>query len=227
MVISYDFGHGSGQDRGANGIVNEEVEIRKYGLVVVNELIRQGHKLIDCTPSGNMTLNESLYYRVNKANSSGSQLHICFHANAFQSTNNAMGSEIEVASDNGAKYGESILKELVKLGFINRGVKRPQLYVTGHTSMTAILIEPFFVDSVADVKLYNPNTLGIAIAKGIVNIIGGNVVINATPQINYVLETQKLLNKLNIRDANGNKLVEDNIIGANTKYALNKLISKI
>ena len=173
MVISFDYGHGTGQDRGANGIVNEEKEIRKYAPIVINELMRKGHKLIDCTPkTPNMGLSESLVYRVNKANTSGSQLHICFHINAFNKL--AHGAEIEVASDTGEKYAQSILKEIIKLGFTNRGVKRPSLYVTKHTNMPCVLIEPFFCDSPIDCKLYNPNTLGSAIAKGIVNIVGGN-----------------------------------------------------
>jgi len=170
MKISYDFGHGTGQDRGAEGIVNEENEIRKYGPIAVNELMRQGHTLINCTPTNaSMGLNESLAYRTTKANANGSQLHICFHVNAFNGS--AHGSEIEVASDSGQKYADSILKEIVKLGFTNRGVKRPNLYVTKNTNMPCVLIEPFFCDSAIDVKLYNPNTLGLAIAKGITNII--------------------------------------------------------
>jgi len=85
MKISYDYGHSEGgQDSSANGIVYEYAEIRKYGAVVVNELLRQGHELINCTPAnGPQTLMESLDYRVSKANASGSQLHLCFHANAF------------------------------------------------------------------------------------------------------------------------------------------------
>ena len=230
MIISYDYGHGTGNDRGASGKVIEDVEIRKYGPVCVNELMRRGHTLINCTPSGNMTLQQSLSYRVDKANSSGSQLHLCFHVNAFKTTKDAMGAECEVASDTGAKYGESILKEIVKLGFINRGVKRPQLYVTGHTKAVAILIEPFFCDSAADVKLYNPNTLGLAIAKGITNIIGGNAVdapIITTEAPGLVLATQMFLNSQGIKGANGLKLTEDGFTGKNTQYALNTLITKI
>ena len=174
MIISYDYGHmEQGQDGSASGIVYEYAEVRKYGAVVVNELMRQGHELINCTPSnGPMTLGDSLYYRVNKANTSGSQLHLCFHINAFNGQ--AHGAEVEVASDNSANYGQSILNEIVKLGFTNRGVNRPNLYVTKNTNMPCVLIEPFFCDNQADVNLYNCNTLGLAIAKGVVNIIGGN-----------------------------------------------------
>lgn len=224
MKISYDYGHlEGGQDTSANGIVYEYAEIRKYGPVVVNELMRQGHTLIDCTPPNNMTLNESLAYRVNKANASGSELHLCFHVNAFNGQGH--GAECEVASDNGQKYGESILKEICKLGFSNRGVKRPSLYITKNTNMVAVLIEPFFCDNASDVALYNPNTLGKAIAQGVINIIGGNA-----PQINIeridnmsILEFQKFFNTFNIPGYA--KLVEDGIDGRMTQGARAKLKS--
>ena len=198
MLISYDFGHGIGNDRGANGVINEETAIRQYGPVCINELLRQGHTLINCTPTTSMTLQESLSYRVNKANTSGSKLHICFHINAFNGQ--AHGAEIEVASDSGEKYGQSVLNEICKLGFANRGIKRPSLYITRNTNMPAILIEPFFCDNVEDIKLYNPNSLGLAIAKGIINIIGGQIkpVINIVGRLETMntLDLQRFLNKI-------------------------------
>lgn len=173
MIITFDRGHMVGQDRGAIGIISEETIINQYVPVMVNELIRQGHTLIDCTPTDvNATLNDSLAYRVNKANASGSQLHICCHANAFNGS--AHGSEVEVASDSGEKYGRSILNEIVKLGFTDRGVNRPNLYVTKNTDMPCVLIEPLFCDSSVDIALFNYNALGLAIATGIINIIGGH-----------------------------------------------------
>jgi hypothetical protein len=90
-------------------------------------------------------------------------------------TDRPLGAEMEVASDSGAYYGGAILQEICKLGFINRGINRPNLAITRETNMTAILLEPFFCDSSADVALYNPNTLGVAIAKGVCSILGGTV----------------------------------------------------
>ena len=173
-TISFDYGHGMGEDRGASGYVNEEVEIRKYAKVCVDKLTNAGFKMVNCTPpTQNMTLGTSLSYRTNHANASGSILHLCFHVNAFKTTSGAMGAEIEVKSDVGARYGQSILTEICKLGFISRGIKRPSLYVTNHTDAICCLIEPFFCDSKADVSLYNPTTLGNAIANGVIKILGG------------------------------------------------------
>jgi len=173
MIFSYDYGHGTGQDRGAKGILDEEKEIRRYAPYCINMLMRAGHTCVNCTPENeNLSLMDSLSYRVNKANASNSQLHLCFHVNAFNGT--AQGSEIEVASDAGAKYGLSILNEICKLGFNNRGIKRPDLYITKHTNMTACLIEPFFCDNKTDCGIYEPQKLGEAIAKGVLNISKGN-----------------------------------------------------
>lgn len=175
MIISYDFGHmKDGQDTSADGIVYEYAEIRKYAPVCIETLENAGNTCINCTPpdGSEMTLGESLAYRVNKANACGSQLHICFHVNAFNGS--AHGSEIEVHSDAGEKYAVPVLNEICKLGFTRRGINRPSLYVTRHTNMPTILIEPFFCDSQADCSVYNPNTLGNAIAKGILANVGGN-----------------------------------------------------
>jgi len=176
MLISWDEGHGTGSDRGASGYMNEEKVIREYAPYCIAELERYGHKCVNCTPPNTkMTLNQSLTYRSNHANASGSKLHLCFHVNCFSDAN-AHGAEIEVGSANGAKYGQSVLTEICKLGFTSRGVKTPGLWMTGSkVNAVSILIEPFFCSNKADCTRYNAQKLGLAIAKGIINIIGGTV----------------------------------------------------
>ena len=184
MKISYDFGHmPTGNDISASGFVNEWSQIREYAPICVAELVKRGHELINCTPTANnMSLDASLEYRVAKANESGSALHICFHINAYSSSE-ANGAEIEIASNAGVKYADSVLTEICKLGFTKRGVKTPDLYVTKNTNMTAILIEPFFCTNKSDCTLYNASKLGLACATGIINIIGGNVVEQVKPVV--------------------------------------------
>ncbi|MEY8764809.1 MULTISPECIES: N-acetylmuramoyl-L-alanine amidase [Clostridium] len=170
MVITYDFGHGTGQDRGANGYRNEEHDCREYGALVIQKLKQLGYSCYDCTPSASpaLTLGQSLAYRVNKANSIGSQLHLCFHVNAFQ-TDKATGCEVEYASAAGQAYATKVSAEIsTALGLTNRGAKsQPGLYVLKHTNMTAILVEPFFCDNKADCDKYNAEKLATAIVKGI------------------------------------------------------------
>ena len=172
MVITYDFGHGTGQDRGAEGYRNEEHDCREYGALVIKKLQQLGHTCYDCTPPASpaLTLGQSLAYRVNKANSIGSQLHLCFHVNAYE-TDVATGCEVEYVSASGKTYADRIWPEMVNLlGVPKHGEGseyRPNLYILKYTNMPAILIEPFFCDNKNDCNKYDPEKLAIAIVKGI------------------------------------------------------------
>ncbi|WP_373845057.1 N-acetylmuramoyl-L-alanine amidase [Clostridium sp.] len=173
MIITYDYGHGCGADRGASGYLNEEKVIREYGPIVVSKLKELGHTLYDCTPpaDSNLTLGQSLAYRVNKANSIGSQLHLCMHVNAYE-IDVATGCEVEYASDSGKVYADRVSADISStLGLTNRGAKlQNSLYVLRYTNMVAILIEPFFCDTKADCDKYNAEKLATAIVKGITGI---------------------------------------------------------
>lgn len=170
MVITYDFGHGTGEDRGAEGYRNEEYDCRQYGALVIKKLQSLGHSCYDCTPPANpgLSLGQSLAYRVNKANSIGSQLHLCFHVNAYE-TDKAEGCEVEYISDTGKSYVDRVCVEMSNaLGFRNRGSQlRTGLYVLKYTNMPAILIEPFFCDTKSDCDKYDPEKLATAIVRGI------------------------------------------------------------
>ncbi|WP_411680410.1 N-acetylmuramoyl-L-alanine amidase [Clostridium thailandense] len=170
MVITYDFGHGTGEDRGAEGYRNEEHDCREYGALVIKKLQSLGHTCYDCTPPASpaLSLSQSLAYRVNKANSIGSQFHLCFHVNAYE-TDKAEGCEVEYISDSGKVYADKVCAELSNtLGFRNRGSQlRTGLYVLKYTKMAAILIEPFFCDTKSDCDKYDSEKLATAIVKGI------------------------------------------------------------
>jgi N-acetylmuramoyl-L-alanine amidase len=185
MIITYDFGHGTGGDRGASGYRNEEKDCREYGALVIQKLKKLGHTCYECTPPASpaLTLGQSLAYRVNKANSTGSQLHICMHVNAFQ-TDKATGCEVEYASAAGQTYAAKVSAEIATaLGLTNRGAKsQPGLYVLKYTNMTAILIEPFFCDNRADCAKYDPEKLATAIVKGITGqTVSSEVQVAPTP----------------------------------------------
>ncbi|MBV4420326.1 N-acetylmuramoyl-L-alanine amidase [Clostridium tyrobutyricum] len=173
MKTTYDFGHGTGQDRGASGYRNEEHDCREYGALVIKKLQALGHTCYNCTPPASpaLTLGQSLAYRVNKANSIGSQLHLCMHVNAFQ-TDKATGCEVEYASNSGKTYADRVSAEISTfLGLTNRGAKlQGGLYVLKYTSMPAILVEPFFCDNKSDCSKYNAEKLATAIVKGITGI---------------------------------------------------------
>jgi len=168
MRISVDYGHGTGQDRGADGYLNEEKVIREYGPKVIAGLQALGHTLCNCTPiQAGLSLSQSLAYRVNKSNAFKADLHLCLHVNAFQ-TDKAQGCEVEYISSKAKTYADKVCTQIADLGFVKRGsVLRPNLYVLKYTNATAILIEPFFCDTKSDCNKYNAQKLANAIVKGI------------------------------------------------------------
>lgn len=168
-IITVDFGHGTGEDRGAEGYLNEEKVIREYGPLVIAGLQKLGYIVYDCTPPAfpALTLAQSLAYRVNKANYYKSDLHLCLHVNAFE-TDVAQGCEVEYTSDSGKVYADRVSAEMAKLGFVNRGSQsRPNLYVLKYTNAVAVLIEPFFCDTKSDCNKYDAKKLANAIIKGV------------------------------------------------------------
>ena len=220
------------QAQGANGIVNEVIEDRKIYASVVKWLKLDKNEVIDVTPYSCISA-EDLKRGVNDANIHKTDIFVSIHLNA----GGGKGTEVLYHSNStiGKTLATRVCNNMANLGFTNRGAKSDVrgLYELKNTSMPAIIVECFFLDSASDVILYQKlgvDKLGKAIAEGIVNHAINETpikIINAVPTVNYVLETQKLLNKLGIRDSNGNKLVEDNIKGTNTKFALNSLINKI
>ncbi|HEY5563935.1 MAG TPA: N-acetylmuramoyl-L-alanine amidase [Clostridiaceae bacterium] len=172
MRIAIDLGHslnGSGSgDTGAGGYLIETVVNRQYGALVIAGLQKLGHTVINVTPAqSELTLGQSLAYRVNKANNSKVDLFVSLHVNAFQ-TDKASGCEVEYISAKAKVYADRINTQMATLGFHNRGsVSRPGLYVLKHTNATAILVEPFFCDTKSDCNKYNAEKLANAIVKGI------------------------------------------------------------
>lgn len=221
LKISYDFGHmEGGNDTSAVGLLYEYKVVREYGAACIKYLEAAGITCINCTPpDGNMSLMGSLEYRVKKANESGSDLHLCFHANCYNGQ--AHGAEIEVASEAGAKIAKVVLDKICSLGFTNRGVKWPDLYVTKYTNMVCLLIEPFFIDNANDVALYDPEKLGRAIAEGILEYYGIPFAeISKTTVVNVVL------NGINIT-VNGQPVNADNILYKDTTYVPLRAIAEM
>lgn len=197
MRIAVDFGHGTGQDRGADGYLNEERVIREYGPLIIAGLQKLGHTVINITPTqSGLSLGQSLAYRVNVANNAGVDLVVSCHVNAYEE-DKARGCEVEYISPNGKIYADRICSELAALGFTNRGSQqRSNLYVLKYTNAVAVLVEPFFCDTKADCDLYNPKKIANAIIKG---ITGQDVYVDApktteqsnVPSIDHVIPQQE------------------------------------
>ncbi|WML33223.1 N-acetylmuramoyl-L-alanine amidase [Clostridium sp. OS1-26] len=81
------------------------------------------------------------------------------------------GSEVFAMSAEGNALASNVVKALVALGFVNRGVKDgSSLYVIRHSKPVAILIEVCFVDTQSDAGLYNKlgtEVIASAIVQGL------------------------------------------------------------
>ena len=161
-----------GADTGARDIFVEELKTREIGKIVISDLETLNNAVINCTVDSANSLNDSLQQRVDKANNANVDGYVSIHLNASPG---GRGVEIYIharggkAEDNANK----VLAELVKLGYVNRGVKVAKealgynLFVLARTKAPAILIECGFVDSQEDCNRYNANNIAKAIVRGL------------------------------------------------------------
>ncbi|WP_461614382.1 N-acetylmuramoyl-L-alanine amidase [Clostridium sp. Marseille-QA1073] len=168
MKIGIDYGHTlKGYDTGAigNGLKEQDIT-REVGKIVTSKLRALGHTVIECAIDSANSVNESLSYRVNKANSNNVDLFISIHVNA----GGGQGTEIYTYNNDIFTEAQKTLNNITALGFNNRGIKDgSNLYVIRNTKAKAMLIELFFIDS-ADVELYKKvgaERLANAIIEGI------------------------------------------------------------
>lgn len=110
-------------------------------------------------------------------NNSGADFFVSVHRNAYITPNTTKGVETLVFNDEGVKaeMARNINANLVKLGFVNRGViERPNLVVLKRTKMPALLVEAGFIDSDEDNALFDEkfDEIANAIAQGIIETIG-------------------------------------------------------
>lgn len=175
MRIFIDCGHGAPpKDTGAIGLVNEEVEVRKIARLLAAELVHKDHTLNVGSAVKGYTVQESLEARCSQANEWNADLFVSLHLNAFEKTGKPMGCEAVAITPKAQAYAFSVCTKLSELGLKNRGVKNNEFYVLTHTDAVAILVESFFIDSVADVAIYQRvGAAGVAkaIAVGIQDIV--------------------------------------------------------
>lgn len=171
MKFGIDIGHNCPPtDIGAVGIEPEDKLTKDVGTRLMQKLAMAGHSVVNCTPNQASSLGESLRKRVNKANNNQVDIFVSIHFNkAFPNIiDRAVGTEVYAVSNAGKAIARSVLNEIVKLGFINRGVKNTAFFVIKNTSMPAILIECCFLDSRADMQLFDAEKMAEAIKVGLI-----------------------------------------------------------
>ncbi|AUM96313.1 MULTISPECIES: CBO1751 family endolysin [Clostridium] len=168
MIIGVDCGHTlSGDDYGAVGIKAESNLTREVGTKVISKLQALGHTVIKCYKDTCSSLNDSLSYRTNTANSNGVDLYVSIHFNCYNG--NAYGTEVFTYGGKSFTEASRVLNNICALGYTNRGIKDgSNLYVLKHTKAKAMLIECCFCDNAGDMNRYNAENMVNAIVKGLV-----------------------------------------------------------
>lgn len=190
------------QATGANGYVNEVREDRLINSAVIKHLKNLGHNPNDVTP-GNRDVNADLIYGVQMANNLDVDIFNSNHLNAHITCAEAKGCECVTYGDAASiLIANRIRDNLVKLGFKHRENKiNKTLYEVKATVMPSIIVEPFFVDSYADVQNYynvGPDEIGRAIAYGLIG------------------------KEFNIKPKKNNESGEEEMITFNEEFYLNK-----
>jgi N-acetylmuramoyl-L-alanine amidase len=224
-----DIGHNCSPDIGASGIKQEDVLTKEVGTKVIEKLKRLGHQVVNCTPSRASSATHSLAQRCNIANSNNVDVFISIHFNC--ANGKAKGAEVFGISNKSKAIAKPVLDNIVSLGYLNRGVKDgSNLYVLSNTDMPAILIECCFCDSKDDMQRYNAEAMAEAIVKGLTGKASTSPSDSdsespSKPEIPSILELQKALNRLKIRDQNGKPLAENGTTDAATKSAIKRFES--
>ncbi|CFX72966.1 Cell wall hydrolase/autolysin, catalytic [Syntrophomonas zehnderi OL-4] len=152
--LCLDYGHG-GNDPGAVYKGRKEADdVLSLGRAVAAVLRRHG-VIVDETRAADVSL--SLKARCDFENMGSFDYFISFHRNAFK-PETAAGVETYTYLNPSAKskeMAENIQSSLVRVGFVNRGVKEANFHVLRETKAPAILIEIGFIDNSQDNALFD------------------------------------------------------------------------
>lgn len=170
MSIAISSGHGL-KVSGAVGVINEVTEARRV-VAKVTEYLRSANVTVaafndDTSTTQAVNLNTIVKFH----NAQSRDLDVSVHFNASKKTDAPVGVEVLYYSekDLAAKVSKAIASAA---GLKDRGAKlRTDLAFLNGTKKPAILIEVCFVDSAADVKLYQANF--DAICRAIAETISG------------------------------------------------------
>jgi N-acetylmuramoyl-L-alanine amidase len=180
-TVALDPGHGieTAGKRSCDGTLREYEFNRSVPSKIKPILERHGVTVIvTSTTDSDVTLAN----RCALANNAKANIFVSIHANAAgdgKIWSPAKGWEIFICkgSVEGNKLAEAIESESIPfLGFVNRGIKDDELYVTYHTKMPAVLTEHGFYTNRTEVELLKSdsfrNKCALADAKGILKYLG-------------------------------------------------------
>jgi N-acetylmuramoyl-L-alanine amidase len=169
-AIAISSGH-STKCQGAVGIINEVQEATRVVDQVAEELVRRGVRVMVFHDTVSTTQNENLNRITDWHNEQDRDIDVSVHFNAYTTTSNPRGTEVLYVTQ--ADLAGEVSAAIADAGdFINRGPKKNTgLFFLNNTDQPAVLIEVCFVDSSADVELYEAGFGEICAA--IATVLGG------------------------------------------------------
>lgn len=209
-------GHG-GSDFGAvyNGLYEKNLTL-EMATALTSELRKRGYTVIN---NRTTDVNRSINNDVRLANSENVDAVIELHLNSNFGTPGTGTETYYSVTGSGRELAEAINRNLVALGFRDRGAKTyPNIFggdylgIIRDTRAPAVLVEAFFINNPQDVALYDANKIATAIADAVESVYPVNNTGDDT--IAYI---QRTLNSLY-----GANLTVDGIYGKRTKTAIIK-----
>ncbi|MEN8078271.1 N-acetylmuramoyl-L-alanine amidase [Clostridioides difficile] len=170
-----DPGHGGGDSGAAYKGRKECDDVLKLALRV-GELLKYNNENIYYTRTKDNTV--SLSERSNMENSSSYDYFVSIHRNAYHpEVAKGVETHIYVKGGKAEQLANKVNPELVKSGFLNRGVKVSNFHVLRETKSPAILIEVGFIDNSSDNFIFDANFENIAqaIVRGCLSQVGKTI----------------------------------------------------
>ena len=170
-----DPGHG-GVDPGATYNNREEADDVLKLALKVGDLLKLNNENVYYTRTTDDTV--SLSERSSKENAGNYDYFVSIHRNAYQ-PEVAKGVETHIYAKGGIAeaLATKVNNEIVKVGFVDRGVKISNFHVLRETISPAILIEVGFIDNSMDNSIFDSKFDSIvkAIVAGCLAQIGKNI----------------------------------------------------
>ena len=227
-------GHG-GSDPGALGNGLRESDLNLAVSNAATAILRRwGYQVIN---NRTTDVNRSITRDANLANENRVDAVVEVHQNSNPGVPGT-GSEVFYSirdTGKGRQLASAILRQLVALGFADRGVKtmvnasgQDALGIIRLTNMPAVLVECAFINNPADMARFDVNRVAMAIAEGVREVFpmsGGlppypGTLLRIGSRGESVRQVQRCLNNVSARQPSIQRLAEDGIFGPRTLDAV-------